>query len=209
MTNLRLFIADNHSIVRDGLKLILQTAQGMEVVGEAGDGKTAVQLVLELQPDVVLMDVSMPKLNGMMATRQIKEALPKTKILALTRHDDLTSIQQMLEAGADAYVHKQNGAFELVRAIHSITAGMNYLDPLATAKVICPKDEKAGELTRRESETLRLVALGYAHKEIASQLELSVKTVDVHKANAMKKLNLVSRVDIIKYAAVAGWLEEP
>jgi DNA-binding NarL/FixJ family response regulator len=208
MAKLRIFIADNHTVVREGIKLILRSAVGMEVVGEASDGKSAVQLTLQLQPDLVLMDVSMPKLNGMVATKQIKEALPGTKILALTRHDDSTHIQQMLEAGADAFVQKQSSAAELVCAIHTLMAGKQYLDPLTTAKVTGSKQEELGKLTQRESEILRLVALGYGHKEIAAQLDLSVKTVEIHKANAMRKLNLESRVDVVKYGALVGWFEE-
>lgn len=216
MSKLRIFLADDHAVVRHGLKLLINSQSDMEVVGEASDGKSAVNLVLELRPDVVVMDVSMPNLNGQHATQQLKKTLSVVKVLALTRHNDSSYLQQLLQAGVDGYVLKQSNSEELLRAIRVISVGGKYMDPAITDKVIGGfagrkvnrNADGAVNLSERESEVLRLIALGYSNKEIAARFDLSVKTVEVHKANAMKKLDMQSRVDIIRYAILQGWLQD-
>jgi DNA-binding NarL/FixJ family response regulator len=211
----RVLIAEDHETVREGLKLILGGQSDIEVVGEAGDGVTAVERAQELLPDVVLMDISMPRLNGLKATKKLKESCPNVKVIAITRHKDDGYLQQILSVGASGYVLKQSSSPELLHAIRSVAAGGKYLDPAVAEKVIGGfAANRSGtlnsrrELSHRETETLRLLAWGYSNKEIAGQLGLSVKTVEVHKANAMKKLGMQSRIEIVRYAVLQGWLEE-
>jgi two-component system response regulator NreC len=216
MEKLRIFLADDHAMLRHGLRLLINAQPDMKVVGEAGDGRSTVRLVLELRPDVVVMDVSMPELNGQQATRQLKQSRPETKILALTRHGEGCYLQQLLRAGASGYVLKQNDAQELIRAIRAVAAGGVYIDPAVAGEFVSGYDGrlsgrapgKAPMLSERESEVLRLIAQGYSNKEIAALFDLSVKTVEVHKANAMKKLHLNSRIEIMRYAAIRGWLQD-
>jgi two-component system response regulator NreC len=216
MSVLRVLIAEDHQTVREGLKLILGSQPDIEVVGEAGDGVTAVEKARELLPDVVIMDISMPKLNGLKATQKLKESCPNVKVLALTRHKDDGYLQQILNVGASGYVLKQSPSPELLHAVRAVAAGGKYLDPGVAAKVIggyasnrsAPSGKHQASLTDREEETLRLTAWGYSNKEIANQLGLSVKTVEVHKGNAMKKLGMQSRIDVVRFALLQGWLEE-
>jgi len=217
MSEIRVLIAEDHETVREGLKLLVNTQDDMEVVGEAGDGREAIALAQELLPDVLLMDVSMPELNGLKATAKLKRIAPDIKILTLTRHTDEAYLQELLQAGVSGYVLKQSASAELLRAIRVIAGGGNYLDPAMTGKVFgnyAAKREKVrGEvrgtpLTERESEALRQIARGYSNKEIAAQMDISVKTVEAHKANALKKLNMKSRLDIVNYAVLQGWLQE-
>ena len=203
-------------MVREGLKALVNAQADMEVVGEANNGRAAVQLTEALRPDVVVMDVSMPEMNGLKATEKVKQLFPEVKVLTLTRHADSGFLQQLFRAGASGYVLKQSAASELIRAIHAIAEGGNYLDPALTGKVLnsyankptIPHTAEAIDLSDREAEVLRLIAWGYSNKEIAARLGLSVKTVEAHKANTMKKLNLRSRIDIVRYALLQGWLEE-
>ena len=218
MTNkLRILIAEDHATVREGIRLIIELQDDMEVIGEAGDGREAIRLAEELKPDIVLMDVSMPGLNGLLATAKLKRIMPDVKILTLTRHTDEAYLQELLQAGVSGYVLKQSASAELLRAIRAVALGGKYLDPAIAGKVFDGYTEKLGKLrgetggaplSGRESETLRLIALGYSNKEIAEQFDLSVKTVESHKANAQQKLRLKSRKDIISYAILQGWLQE-
>jgi DNA-binding NarL/FixJ family response regulator len=216
MNKLRVFLADDHAVVRHGIKLLINSQDDMEVIGEASDGKATINHVGELQPDIVLMDVSMPGLNGQQATQQLKKELPQTKVMALTRHNESSYLHQLLRVGVDGYVLKQSNPEELLRAIRVIADGGRYLDPAISDKAM---GEITGRATRRgspggvriserESEVLRLIALGYSNKEIAARFDLSIKTVEVHKANVMKKLEMRSRVDIIRYAILQGWLQD-
>jgi DNA-binding NarL/FixJ family response regulator len=212
----RVMLADDHEVVREGLKSLVGAQPDMEVIGEANDGLAAVQLAHELAPDVLVMDISMPGLNGLKATERVKQFCPQVKVLALTRHTDAGFIQQLFAAGASGYVLKQSASSELVRAIRAVASGVNYLDPQITSKVIGgyisrkPRvsEAPARELSEREAETLRLIAWGYSNKEVAARLDISVKTVEAHKANTMKKLGLKSRIDIIRYALLQGWLQD-
>lgn len=216
MSKLRVILADDHKVVREGLKLVVNSQPDMEVVGEADNGRVAVALAQELHPDVVVMDVSMPELNGLKATERLKELRPETNVLALTRHTDESYLQQLLQAGATGYVLKQSAADELVRAIRQIVVGKTYLDPEMTETLVettIGRRAASGhsadkDLSKREQEVLRLTALGYANKEIASRLRISVRTVEVHKANAMQKMGMKSRIEIVRYAMLKGWLRE-
>ncbi len=215
MEKLRIFLTDDHAILREGLRLLINAQDDMQVVGEAGNGHTAQKLILTLQPTVVVMDVSMPEVNGLEATRQLKKVLPQIKILALTRHNDKSYLYPLLQAGIAGYVLKQSDAKELIRAIRAIAAGGIYLDPAIAENIVNTvvgrnserSLAKAGALGERETEVLRLIAQGYSNKEIAAQLELSVKTIEAHKAHAMLKLGLSGRVEIMRYALLQGWLQ--
>jgi two-component system response regulator NreC len=208
MKTIQVLLADDHETVRQGLKLLIDAQDDMEVVGEAGDGIRAVERVTALRPHVVVLDLSMPEMNGLTAARAIKQATPGVAIVALTRYADTAYVKELLAAGASAYVLKQSPSTELLRAIRAAAAGGDYLDP-----AVRPADRgitsNRPRITEREAEVLRLMALGHSNKEIASALAISVKTVEVHKANAMRKLQLRGRIDIVKYAQLRGWLTEP
>ena len=216
MNKLRILLAEDHETIRDGLKLLVGSQPDMEVVGEADNGRVAVQLAQQLLPDVAVMDVSMPELNGLQATKRLKQQCPRVKVLALTRHTDAGYLQQLLQAGASGYVLKQSKSVELLRAIRAVAAGQTYLDPAITEKVIGGIIGGRGargasaetNLTDREAEVLRLIALGYINKEVAALLSLSVKTVEAHKARGMEKLGMKSRVDLVRYAMLRGWLQD-
>jgi DNA-binding NarL/FixJ family response regulator len=186
----------------------------MEVIGEAADGKAALDLAVAVKPDIVVMDVSMPGMSGLIATRSLKQQQPKIMVVALTRHEDDTYLEALLRAGASAYVLKQSAPADFIKAIRAVAAGGIYLDPAMTSRVadgllagtIHVDAETNAKLTDRESEVLRLVAVGHSNVEIAARLDISVKTVEVHKANAMRKLGLTGRVDVIRYGVLQGWL---
>lgn len=213
---LRIMLVEDHEIVREGVRALVNAQPDMEVVGEAGDGRAAIRLAQELLPDVLVMDISMPGMNGLRATERLKQLCPQVKILSLTRHTDAGFLQQLLRAGASGYVLKQSASTELIRAIQSVAAGDNYLDPAITDKVIGsyvdkgtnPSAAAKGTISDREAEVLRLIAWGHSNKEIAARRDISVKTVEVHKANAMKKLGMTSRIDIVRYALLQGWLQD-
>jgi DNA-binding NarL/FixJ family response regulator len=212
----RILLADDHVVVRQGLKLLIETQPDMVVVAEASDGNTAVHRTQELRPDVIVMDISMPGMNGLSATRAIKKAQPNAAIVTLTRHSDDAYLQELLRAGVSAYVLKQSAPAELIQAIRAVAAGGQYLDSTLTARVTAgflAREGKhlshaAASPSERESEVLRLIASGYSNKEIAVRLDLSVKTVEAHKANAMRKLGLNGRIDIVRYAILQGWLHD-
>jgi DNA-binding NarL/FixJ family response regulator len=216
MGKLGILLADDHEMVREGLRMLINVQRDMEVVGEAGDGCVAVSLAQQLQPDVVVMDVSMPELNGLKATSQLRMLCPGIKIVALTRHTDDGYLKQLLLAGASGYVLKQSPFDELVRAIRAAVAGKSYIDPALTEQVVgavvgkhtarrSPADKT---LSHREEEVLRLSACGYLNKEIAHRLQISTKTAEAHKANAMNKMGMKSRIDIVRYALLQDWLED-
>ena len=217
MSKLRILLADDHETVRTGLRVILNAQADMEVVGEAADGQAVIEKTQELQPDVVLMDVSMPRLNGLQATKTLRERAPAVKVLTLTRHGDVAYLHQLLEAGASGYVLKQSRAAEVLQAIRAIASGGTYIDSAMTADALAAPVRAmaagrgraaAPSLSPREADTLRLVARGYSNKEIAAQLTVSVKTIETHKGNAMHKLGMRNRIDIVRYAMLQGWLDE-
>jgi two-component system, NarL family, response regulator NreC len=209
----RVLVAEDHGTMREGLKLLINQEPDMEVVGEAADGREALRLSRELLPDVAVMDISMPGMDGLQATHALREACPRVKVLALTRHADQGFMAEMLRAGACGYVLKQSLSAELIRAVRAVASGRHYLDPSVTAKVVDayagkrPGSEPKESVTEREEEALRLIALGYSNKEIAARMSVSVKTVEAHKANGMRKLGLGSRSDIVSYAIFRGWMQ--
>jgi len=209
----RVLLAEDHETVREGLKMIISRQPDMEIVGEAADGREAIDRAISLKPDVVVMDISMPGLNGLKATSKLKEKCPGIQVVALTRHKEGGYLQELLQAGASGYVLKQSSSEELIRAIRAVGNGQSYLDPAVTNTVVTKyslgqrsSELNAATLTGREAEVLRLIASGYSNKEIAGQLEISVKTVEAHKANSMRKIGLNSRIDIVNYALLQGWL---
>lgn len=211
-TRLRVLLADDHVTVRHGLKLLIDGQPDMTVVGEASDGETAVREALSLRPDVVVMDISMPGINGLVATRALRQQHPDIGIVTLTRHSDDAYLEELLRAGSSGYILKQSPPTELLQAIRAVSAGRQYIDSSLTGRLTASFLEReggkpaGGTPSERENEVLRLIAAGYSNKEIASQLDLSVKTVETHKANAMRKLGLTGRIDIVRYAVIQGWL---
>ena len=208
---IRVLLADDHETVRQGLKLLIDGQSDMEVVGEAGDGETAVAQVPALRPDVAVLDVSMPRMNGLAAARTIRERAPATAVVALTRYRDAAYVKELLDAGASGYVLKQSASAELLDAIRAAARGHQYLDQSVAAGAAegLMRGKRRAPISEREREVLRMMALGHSNKEIAQALDVAVKTVEVHKANAMRKLELTGRIDVIKYAALQGWLEDP
>lgn len=215
MSNIRVVLAEDHHVVRAGLKVLIDAQPDMVVVGEAADGLSACKRVAELVPDIVVMDVSMPELNGAQAAERIRQATPGARMVALTVHEDRTYLRQLLEAGARGYVLKRSAADELLRAIRIVADGGTYLDPAVAGKVVggfvhgspSPGSRAMVELSGREEEVLRLIARGYTNKEIAARLEISVKTVETYKTRSMEKLDIGSRAEIVKYAVGRGWLD--
>ena len=213
---LRLLLADDHETVREGLRMIINAQPDMQVVATAGDGREAIAQAERIAPDIVIMDISMPGLNGLAATMQLTERCPSARVLTLTRHADSSYLQQLLRAGASGYVLKQSRPTELLHAIRAVATGGKYLDASITAPVIGsyakqappPGPEPTTPLSPRETEVLRLIAWGNTNKEIAARLDLSVKTVEAHKANGMRKLGMRGRIDIVRYALLQGWLNE-
>lgn len=210
---LRILLADDHVTVRHGLKLLIDSQHDMSVVSEVSDGEAAVQGALALKPDVVVMDISMPGMNGLDATKKLKQQQPNAAIITLTRHSDDAYLQELLRAGVLGYVLKQSAPVELLQAIRAAAVGEQYLDSTLAKRVtsgFLAREARANNavavLSDREAEVLRRIASGYSNKETAARLSLSVKTVEAHKANAMRKLGLNGRIDIVKYALLKGWL---
>ena len=217
MKKLRIVLVDDHETVRTGLRVILNAQRDMEVAGEAADGRAAVEQVANLRPDLVVMDVSIPQLNGLATTQLLTARFPAVHVLILTRHADQGYVQELLKAGARGYVLKQSRAAEVLAAIRAVARGGTYLDPAVAEKALSTQlgrrtrvgaESVASGLSAREGEVLRLVAWGYSNKEIAARLDVSVKTVETHKANAMQKLGMRNRIDIVRYALLQGWLED-
>jgi len=202
--------------MREGLKSLVNAQSDMSVIGEADNGRTALFKAKELRPDIIVMDVSMPEMNGIQATERVRFACSKTKVLILTAHDDTGYLRQLLEAGASGYLLKRVAAEELINAIRVVAGGGVYIDPTLAGKVVrgyVGKQRLRGapqcnQLSERETEVLKLVAWGYTNKEIASYLNLSVRTIETHKSNIMEKLDLKSRVEMVRYALRQGWLSE-
>jgi DNA-binding NarL/FixJ family response regulator len=205
-------LAEDHTIVRQGLRSILEQQAGIEVIAEAENGREAVRIAEQMKPDVVLMDFSMPGLNGLEATRQLKQRIPDVKILILTRHTNQEYIESILRAGASGYLIKKSAADRLIIAIQSVARGDSFLDPSISRMVIEGYlHPSAGEtedhdvkLTPRQREVLQLIVEGHPNREIASTLHISVKTVENHRANLMQKLDLHSTADLTQYAIRKG-----
>lgn len=216
MNKIKVLLADDHAILRAGLKMLLDAEPDMEVVGEAEDGFAAIKKTAELEPDVVLMDITMPGLNGLETTREILAAHPDVKVLVLTMHDDEVYLRQFLSAGASGYVVKKAADTELTAAIRAVCRGEIFVYPsLAKAMVkeylgISPKQKKRFDqscsLSEREKEVLTLIAQGYTNRQAAQKLYLSVKTVETYRARIMEKLQLRTRAELVRYAIQEGFL---
>jgi DNA-binding NarL/FixJ family response regulator len=207
MPDIKLLLADDHEILRSGLRALLEQTAGMRVVGEAGDGREAVRMAVELRPDVVVMDVVMPELNGVDATRQIVANQSGVRVICLTGRSDELVLGSALAAGAAGFVRKESAFEELSAAISSVMAGKTYVSPSLGSVLVRPTDgDGAGhsKLSGREREVLQLISEGKATKEVAAALHVSVKTVETHRANLMNKLNMFSVAELTKYAVRQG-----
>jgi DNA-binding NarL/FixJ family response regulator len=211
---LRVFLADDHPIVLAGVKALIEADTYLAVVGEARDGRTALRLAADLQPDIAVLDISMPGLNGVRLAEQLRAVCPNCKILALTVHEDRGYLRQLLDIGISGYVLKRSASEELIRAIKAVSSGGLYLDPAIAGKAVgrtAPHVRDAGsvdapDLSAREIEVLRLTASGHSNKSMAAELRIGVKTVETYKARAMEKLGFQNRVELVRYVLSKGWL---
>ncbi len=211
MNNVRILLADDHAMLRDGVRMVLEAHPGFEVVGTADNGAEAVALAHSLQPDIAVLDVAMPELNGLDATREIRACCSQTEIVILSMHEGEDYLREALRAGAAGYVLKRAAAKELVGAIQAVQRGESYLDPALTRTLISDyvrkvdrADLPADALTERELEVLKLVAEGFTNRQIAAKLDISIKTVQTHRANLMDKLDLHDRTELVRYAIRRG-----
>lgn len=212
MKPISVIIVDDHGVVLRGLRDILAQADDIEVVAEGREGTEAVRLACEHRPNVVVLDVSMPKTDGMEATKLIRKRCPEVKVLALTMHDDRAHLHRMLEAGSAGYFLKQSPTAELLRAIRTVASGQTYVDPLIGGPVSWSNARKRGPLpsgdglSPREEEVLRLIAWGHSHKSIGRKLEISPRTVETYRSRIAEKLEIHTRAEIVRYAFAQGWL---
>jgi two-component system response regulator NreC len=213
---LRVLIAEDHAIVREGIRRLLSAEPDIEVVGEAGDGEVAVDLAQSLRPDVVCLDVSMPRLNGMEATRRIKSLMPDVGIVILTMHEDEAYFYELVKAGASGYVLKRASARDLVDAVRAVASGHTFLHPVVARRLVTEFENRAAReddrarfdgLTERERQVVRLIANGKTNREIAEILHISVKTVETHRTHIMEKLDLHDRAHLVRYAVRKGLID--
>jgi len=216
MSKISLILADDHAVVRSGLRMLLEAQAEFEIIGEAESGREAVSLARSLRPDIILMDIQMPDLNGIEATKQIKKLAPETAVLALTMHEDEQYFFEMLHAGASGYVPKRAAPDELLTAIRTVARGEVFLYPSLATRLVKDYLDRAeaeeqpriyNKLTPREHEVLIQIAEGFSNPEIAENLVISVKTVDRHRENIMRKLNMHNRIDLVKYAIRTGLID--
>jgi DNA-binding NarL/FixJ family response regulator len=212
MSKIRILLADDHAVLRAGIRVLLEMQPDLEVVGDASDGAQTLACVRRLRPDVVLMDIGMPGMDGLAATRQVKEISPSTRILILTQHENREYVLPALKVGASGYVLKRSEGDELLNAIRTVHAGGTFLDP-TVAGVIAEEVRRGGSgqdpyetLSDREREVLLLLARGKTQKQIGEALFISAKTVDFHRTNLLRKLGLSSRADLTRYAVQRGLL---
>lgn len=219
MAKAKVLLVEDHVVLRQGLKALFADEPDIEIVGEASDGRKALQDVPELQPDIVLMDISMPGLNGIEATRRIQQHYPQVKVVVLSMHANEEYVFQVLQAGASGYVLKQADSSEVLIAIRAALAGGSFLSPPISRAIIDDyirrakargQDKRLNRLTAREREVLQLLAEGLPNRKIAQQLGISVKTVESHRSNMMSKLGLKNKTELVRYALRKGWatLEE-
>lgn len=212
---LRILLADDHQMLRDGLRLLIDAQPNMRVVGEAANGQEAILKAREVSPDLVVMDLSMPEMNGLEATQRLKAEFPQVRVLALTAHEDESYLAQLCKAGAAGYVLKRSAGDQLLQAITTIANGGLHFEPALVSKALARQvaaqngPTRAGPelLSEREREVLILVAWGFSNKEIASELQLSVKTIETYKIRISEKLGLRSRARMVQFALNQGWLD--
>ena len=210
----RILMVDDHPVVLAGLKALVAADPDLAIVGEAHDGRTALRMAMQLAPDVVVADISLPEMSGVELAAALRTGRPECRVLVLTVHDERAYLRQLIELGVSGYLLKRSAAEELPRAIHAVAKGGMYLDPAIAGKVVgrlvrgSATTGQTAELSGRETDVLRLVAGGHSNKAISSRLNISVKTVETYKARAMEKLGFRSRVDVVRYAADHGWLKE-
>lgn len=208
---IRILLVDDHPVVREGLRLILSTFEEIEVVGEASSGREAIVGAHELRPDVVVMDISMPDLGGIEATATIRREIPGCKVLALSMHDNRNYVTQVLRAGAGGYMLKDTPPKELVKAISEIFAGSHPISPQAAGALVSSAFPRSGEpnLSPRECEVLRFIARGMTNKEMGAELNLSVRTVETHRENLIRKLQRSTVAELTRYAITHGYVDMP
>ncbi|OIO89627.1 MAG: DNA-binding response regulator [Anaerolineae bacterium CG2_30_64_16] len=216
MQRIHVLLADDHAVLRAGLRALLSNQPNIEVVAEAGDGYEAVRLAETLAPDIVLMDISMPGMDGLAATRLMRQRCPNARVIVLTMHEEESFLRQVLAAGGAGYVLKKAAEGELLAAIRVVHRGEAFVDPAMTRTMIegylggeapAPNTPNGVELSPRETEVITLIAQGYTNQQIAARLVISVKTVETHKANIMQKLGAKSRVELVRYALETGLLK--
>jgi DNA-binding NarL/FixJ family response regulator len=212
----RIVLADDHPIVLSGLRNLVGGEEDFELIGEASNGTAAFKLIREAQPDVAVLDISMPELNGIALARRIGKEVPSVRTLLLTLHEDRAYVKQALDAGVRGYVLKRSAAESLVQAIRAVMVGGLYVDPAVANRMFETtarrvgrmRDGAAADLTDRESEVLKLMAFGFTSKEIARRLDVGVKSVETYKARGSEKLGLKSRAELVRYASAQGWLAD-
>jgi DNA-binding NarL/FixJ family response regulator len=216
MKKIRVLLADDHAVVRQGLRALLEAEDDMVVVGEAGNGREAVAQTKKILPNVVVMDLAMPGMNGVEATRQIIRNVSSAKVLVLTSYGDDDYVAQLLEAGATGYLVKQTAATDLLKAIRDVEEGGTFFSPSIAKRLRTQSRDtldggqtatRVGRLTSRETEVLQLVAEGFANKQIAAELSISIKTVEKHRQQAMNKLNIHDIAGLTRYGISKGWVE--
>ena len=209
MEKIRVFLVDDHTVVRQGLRRILESDDEIEIIGEAGDGRSAIELVQKLRPHVVVMDVAMPDLNGIEATRQILKRVEGTKVLVLSMHGDDVYVRQALKAGARGYLLKDSEDLDLIKAVKALRGGGSFFSPPVSRVVLSgylgdkvegDVEDSVARLTDREREVLQLIAEGKTNKEIATLLSVSINTVETHRKHIMEKLDLHNTADIVRFA---------
>lgn len=212
----RIVLADDHPIVLDGLRNLVRAEDDFELVGEAVGGFSALKLIREKRPDVAVLDISMPELNGIVLSRRLAGEMPDIRLLILTLHEDRAYLNQALEAGVRGYVLKRSAVENLVQAVRAVMVGGLYIDPAIVGRVfdgnkgnkkLTAKKGVAPALTERETDVLKMAALGLTNKEIASRLDVGVKSVETYKARGLEKLGLKTRAELVRYASGQGWLD--
>jgi DNA-binding NarL/FixJ family response regulator len=213
---IRIVLADDHPIVLDGLRNLIRAEQDFEIVGEAASGLAALRIIRESQPDIAVLDISMPELNGILLSRRLNAEIPALRLLVLTLHEDRAYLNQALEAGVRGYVLKRSAVENLVQAIRAVMVGGLYIDPAIVGRVFDSKRASkrlaarkgvSPSLTDREADVLKLAALGFTNKEIASRLDVGVKSIETYKARGLEKLGLKTRAELVRYASGQGWLD--
>ena len=213
---IRIVLADDHPIVLDGLRNLIRAEPDFELVGEAASGLSALKIIREQRPDVAVLDISMPELNGIVLSRRLAGEMPELRLLILTLHEDRAYLNQALEAGVRGYVLKRSAVENLVQAIRAVLVGGLYIDPAIVGRVfeskqinkrLAARKGVAPALTDREADVLKMAALGFTNKEIASRLDVGVKSIETYKARGLEKLGLKTRAELVRYASGQGWLD--